>query len=294
MGIWNIGNFNDGSHGWIEPGSRYGIPGANPKGQATDNSGSFWDLSSAMGGGPQHAPLMSGMPGEVGIRDFGIGGIWNDMNIPGVAAGTQGQPSGGFNTPFGTSLLASPNSSIPGGSSFGNFNFGGNSFSANGTTPQNPFSFFGGSTGGIPGGSSMFSGLPQISGKDLDKIYGKGVGGALAAFLNSGAGFNPAVIQAQQNAARPLEARGIENIMNAMGGHGLGMSSSAAIGLGDFESQFNAQLQSIFAQEYENSVSNYLNVLMGVKGDAKEHQAQSSNWMSILSGLVTQAIPFFS
>lgn len=209
------------------------------------------------------------------------GGIWGGINLPGVASGTQGQSSGGFNTPGGTSL-----GGIPGGT-----NPLMSLFSANGTTPQN--SFFGG-TSGVPGSNSMFPGLPQVSGHDLKDIYGKGIGNALSQFLNSGAGFNPSVVQAQMNAAMPIEARGVESIMNAMGGHGLSGSSTAAIGVGDFESQFNAQLQSMFAQEYEQSVQNYLNVLMGVKGDAKENQAQKDNWMNMLSGIAKTAIPFFA
>lgn len=235
--------------------------------------------------GPQHGiPTPQGGGGD-------FGGLWNNNWMPSVAAGTQnqGQASGGFNTPGGTS-----SSGIPGGGT-GIPDFS-NLFSANGTTPQNPSSLFGGNTSGIPGsgGNSMFPGLPPVSGHDLDKIYGKGVGNALSQFLSSGAGFNQNVVNAQQNATRPLEARGIENIMNAMGSHGLSNSSTAAIGLGDFETQFNAQLQSIFAQEYQQSVQNYLNVLMGVKGDAKENKAQSGNWMSMLSGIASAVIPLFA
>ena len=224
--------------------------------------------------------------------DFGSGGMFNGFNIPSVASGmqnqTQGQASGGFNTPysFGTN-----SSSIPG---FGGGNDSFN-FTANGTQNLNPFSLFGfpsSGTSGIPGGNSSF--LPPVAGKDLKDIYGKGIGNALAQFLSSGAGFNPGVIQAQMNAAMPIEARGVESIMNAMGAHGLSNSSTAALGVGDFESQFNAQLMNMFAQEYEQSVQNYLKVLTGVQSDAKDSHAQSSSPLSILSSIFTtgSSIPF--
>jgi hypothetical protein len=162
---------------------------------------------------------------------------------------------------------------IPGGS---------NSFSANGTTTFGSGSF-GGST--VPGGSGGFPGFPQVQGSVFKDLYGHGVGDALQQFLNSGAGFNQNVVNAERNAAMPLEARGVENIMNAMGGHGLSGSSSAAIGVGDFESQFNAQLENMFAQQYEQSVQRYLDVLLGTKQDAKENNAQGGGFLSMFGSM---------
>lgn len=207
-----------------------------------------------------------------GAFNFGNGGIFNGFNQSAIPQ--QGQPSGGF-------------SGVPGMPSGKN-----NPFPANNTNTFGTGNFFSsGSTSGIPGGG--FPGFPQVTGSALKDIYGHGVGDALQQFLNSGAGFNQNVVNAEMNAAMPIEARGIENIMNAMGGHGLAGSSSAAVGVGDFETQFNAQLENMFAQQYEQSVQNYLNVLLGVKQDAKESNAQQGNWMSTLSGIAQAAIPFF-
>jgi hypothetical protein len=177
--------------------------------------------------------------------DFGNGGIFNGFNQAAVPGSAQGQNSGGFNGVPG----------MPTGPMSSN-----NSFPANGTTTFGSGSF-GGSA--VPGGSGGFPGFPQVQGSVFKDLYGHGVGDALQQFLNSGAGFNQNVVNAERNAAMPLEARGVENIMNAMGGHGLGSSSTAAIGVGDFESQFNAQLENMFAQQYEQSVSRYLEILMG-------------------------------
>lgn len=209
--------------------------------------------------------------------NFGNNGMFGGMNIPGVASGTQNQPSGGMG------------SMIPGATNTSTLPFLG--FPANNTNAFGGNFFSSGSS--VPGGSSMFPGFPQVQGSVFKDLYGHGVGDALQQFLNSGAGFNQNVVNAEMNAAMPLEARGIENIMNAMGGHGLGSSSTAAIGIGDFESQFNAQLQSMFAQQYEQSVDRYLKVLMGTTQDAKENEAQQGNWMSTLSGIAQAAIPFF-
>jgi len=285
MSSSNVGQFNIGSNGWIEPGSRYGQGRENPKAAAYSNDpGSFNSIPSA----GTHMPLQSGMFGDVGFNVTDFGGIWNGQSQSSIAAGTQGQPSGGFNTPYTSSGVPGSTMSSP----FGDFS---SLFTANGTQNLNPSSLFGGSSSlGVPGSGGGFPGLPQVNGHDLDKIYGKGVGQAIAQFLNSGAGFNQNVVRAEQNAAMPIEARGRENIMNAMGGHGLGTSSSAAIGLGDFETQFSSQLENLFAQQYEQSVSNYLNVLMGVKGDARANKAESGNWMQMLSGIADAAIPIFN
>lgn len=214
--------------------------------------------------------------------DFGNGGIFNGFNQSAIPGSMQGQASGGFH---GVPGMPQNTNSVPG-----------SSFSANGTTSFGNPNFFSGGSSVPGGGGGGIPGFPQVTGSVFKDLYGHGVGDALQQFLNSGAGFNQNVVNAEMNAAMPIEARGRENIMNAMGGHGLSGSSSAALSLGDFESQFNSQLENMFAQQYEQSVSRYLEVLMGTKQDAKENNAQQGNWMSTLSGLAGLAkdvIPMF-
>ena len=206
--------------------------------------------------------------------NFGNGGMFNGFNQSAIPASSMPTSSG-----MGNMVPGMPSAPSGGG------------FPANGTNTFGGNFFSGGGTSSIPGGG--FPGFPQVQGSVFKDLYGHGVGDALQQFLNSGAGFNQNVVNAEMNAAMPLEARGIENIMNAMGGHGLSGSSTAAIGVGDFESQFNAQLENMFAQQYEQSVSRYLDVLMGTKQDAKENNAQQGNWMSMLSGIAQAAIPLF-
>lgn len=234
-----------------------------------------------MPGGPMPIP---GMP------DFGgnfIGGSNNGLGLSGAWA------SGGFNTQgaapsTGFQQFSGTGSAIPGN----NFPaFQAPTLPGVGSANTNtPF--------GFPGGGTTFNttnmpGLPQVTGHDLSKIYGKGVGNALSQFLNSGAGFNPAVEQAQLNEALPLAARSESKMMDIFGNTGNAYSSTAALGIGDFESQFNAALQGQFAQDYQQSVQNYLNVLLGVAPSAQQYQAEKPNWMSIAGNIFNAVMPFF-
>lgn len=248
-----------------------------------------------MGTVPMTSPNM-GNPWE--HIDFGPGGMFNGFNqinsmIPGFP-GTGG--NSGINTDFLNLSPMNTTSSIPGAipGSFSPTHIpgvptssgGGNVFgiptipgSGGGTIPQ--FNFGSQSSGlGIPG-------LPQISGHDLQKLYGKGIGGALASFLNSGAGFNQQTIQAQINAMMPFLSRGEADLMNQFGNSGLASSSTAALGMGDFESQFFNQIQTMIGNEYEQSVNRYISVLTGTQQDAKEQQAQGLSWQSLLGNFAS-------
>ena len=230
-----------------------------------------------------HGSGFGTMPfGDFSNFDFGPGGVFNGPSFASTFS-QQGQASSGFNGFNMPGMPGAGSNSIPGftipGMNASTFSGAPSLFPANGTSNLDPFTLFGGgnSFSGIPGGNA---GLPQITGHDLKDIYGKGIGNALSQFLNSGAGFNSGVVKAEQNAAMPLEARGLEQIANLMGQTGQASSSTAAIGYGDFLSNFNAQLEQMYANQYEQSVQNYLNVLMGTKQDAKENKAQGNSWMN--------------
>lgn len=117
---------------------------------------------------------------------------------------------------------------------------------------QNPYNLLGGSN--YPGGLTNAlrqTGLPG----DIANL--------LAGFLQSGAGFNPQVAEALINAMGPSIERGTENISEQFSAMGNRFGSPAAIGLGDFQSQVNLNIGEIFSQLYEQSVTDYLGVLMG-------------------------------
>jgi hypothetical protein len=134
---------------------------------------------------------------------------------------------------------------------------------------------------GIGVSSATQGPFPQIDTNALKKLYGNGVGGALSQFLNSGAGFNSQVIQAQMNEAMPIEAQTVGKMMNLFGSSGNAYGSTAALGVGNFESQFDAALSGEFAQEYQQSVMNYMDILMKVAPGAQQQQAQGLNWQNI-------------
>jgi hypothetical protein len=103
--------------------------------------------------------------------------------------------------------------------------------------------------------------------KDVAKSFQKsgtmpgGLGTAAAEFLSSGAGFNPQVAQALIAAMQPQIAKGQANLMEQFGSKGLGASSPAALGLGDYLAQTNLDVGTLLSGLYEQSVQNYMQVL---------------------------------
>jgi hypothetical protein len=123
-----------------------------------------------------------------------------------------------------------------------------------------------GATAGLAGGGNNFGSTGSLQSliKGLEKsgLTG-GVASALAQFMKSGAGFNPEVANALINAMGPSIERGTENIAEQFSAMGNRFGSPAAVGMGDFMSQVNLNIGEIFSQLYEQSVQNYLEVLMG-------------------------------
>jgi hypothetical protein len=119
-----------------------------------------------------------------------------------------------------------------------------------------------------------------------------GIAALLGQFLKSGAGFNPQVAQALINAMQPQIERGTENIVEQFSAMGNRFGSPAATGLADFEGQVQLDIGQIFAQLYEQSVTNYLSVLMGAGKKAPTFGSQfsgafASGLGSGLGGLLT-------
>lgn len=242
-----------------------------------------------------HTPVQN--PFQSGEFDFGnlpfnfspFGGMDNGLSLAGSWA------SGGFNTIGAppqsgwSSFYGQGNTSSPMTSNTGAFGVPRPNFPANqvGTIP-----FASGST--FAGGGSNFPGLPQLGSKSLDSLYGKDVGRALTSFLNSGAGFNPQVVQAQIDAAMPIEARTTARLESMFGNTGNAYSSTAALGVADFESQFNAALEGTFAQEYQQSVQNYIDIITGTLAPAKQQeQAQKPTFLSTASEIAGAVLGLF-
>jgi hypothetical protein len=113
--------------------------------------------------------------------------------------------------------------------------------------------------------------------------FSGGVGTALSQFLSTGAGYNPAVAQAMIAALQPQFAKGQANLMEQFGSMGLGMGSPAALAMGDYQAQENLDVGTILSKLYEDSVQNYMQVLINGKG---EPQQQGGGVMGALGGIL--------
>lgn len=114
--------------------------------------------------------------------------------------------------------------------------------------------------------------------------FSSGVAGQLWNFINSGAGFNPQVAEAMIAAMQPGVQRKEADIMEQFSGLGMRGGSPAAIATGDFLAQEQLNEGQIWAQMYEQSVSNYMNVLLAGKGNPPK-----SLFDNIMTGISTMS-----
>jgi hypothetical protein len=150
-----------------------------------------------------------------------------------------------------------------------------------------------------PGGpnTNVGSGEFGFTGSDLAKSFQKagtmpgGLGTAAAAFMNSGAGYNPAVAQALIAALQPQFAKGQANLMEQFGATGQAAGSPAALGLGDYLAQTNLDVGQLLSGLYEQSVSNYLGVLNMGHVNVSQTNQQGGGIMGALGGLLGGIAP---
>lgn len=86
----------------------------------------------------------------------------------------------------------------------------------------------------------------------------------LGQFLMSGAGYNSQVANALIAQMQPSIQQGTENMMEQFSAEGDRFGSPSAYGLGSYEAQTNLDVGDILSQLYETSVTNYMDVLMGM------------------------------
>jgi len=144
-----------------------------------------------------------------------------------------------------------------------------------------------GATGkaGYPTGTIAGASFADI-GKGLSEAgYKGGTANLLAAFLTSGAGYNPAVANALIAQLGPSIERGEENIVEQFSAMGNRFGTPAAVGLGDYGASVNLNIGEILSSLYEQSIQNYLTVLTG----AKTPQKQSSGVLGFLGQLAGAA-----
>lgn len=145
-----------------------------------------------------------------------------------------------------------------------------------------------------PYNSSSFAGLstglqvdPSLQGnllKEFQRAYGKGTGDVLMQMLTTGL-FNPQTASAYLNSMQPGIQRGQADILNAFGRGGDRFSSSAALGLGDYNSQVNLNENSTLASLYQNAQTNELNLLGNTLPTLnKEEDNSGGGWIDDLLG----------
>src|SRR5579859_7694392 len=211
----------------------------------------------------------------------------------------------GNNAPMPVFGGTNPTGMLPGGfDTKSSFNFPGyNMFGASGQpggtspsfiTPEanqgifgpTPVSGGGGNTG-IQGLSSGFGtgGFDPNMLKQLQNDYGQGIGGMLAQILSGGL-FNQKVADAYMNAMQPAYNRGISSTEQAFGAEGARFGSAAALGIGDFASQFTLNEQQVMANMYMQSQQEQLSLLENILPTVNKEQdnSMSSGWVSDLLG----------
>jgi hypothetical protein len=227
------------------------LPGRNPTGSTGTGVSSVPSTGSSSGQNPVLPPtnLPAGAPAS-------------NPYAPGSAVPTFGANSGGGYSP--TSLL--PPSGTPGGTPLGGS--------------------FGNLTGAIGGFGNLSLSSQQSLAKGLAKTYGAGTAQAIMDFLAGGAGFNQDAINNLFAALQPGIERGTESLAEQFSTSGNRFGSGAQIGIADYLSQVQLNEGQLETQMYEQSISNYINTLMGAADKNAGRIASSPSFMDTLSGLL--------
>ena len=241
------------------------------------------------GNAPQSpAPGNLGGPSNPFLAPFPTG-----QNVPGITspyAPSSPAPGGGGQFPFfgsggGVPFFGSGGGSAPPPAA----GSGGGAFPANtgGTSVGPPPSVTGLSASGA--GTGVGSTGLSVSGLAKEIAKGTGIPNSiatlLAQFLLGGAGYSPQVAQALIAQLQPSIERGQEDIMEQFSAMGNRFGSPAAIGLGDYMSQVNLNIGEILSGLYEQSVQNYMNVLMGIKKPQQQSGGTLGGLGALLGGI---------
>jgi hypothetical protein len=218
-------------------------------------------------------------------------------NLPGnnapapVFGGTNptGMIPGGYNT---QNSYGFPSYNMFGTSSTGSGGSSGNSGYVTPMADQGTYSGIQGLTSGF-GLPVNYANDPSLADskltKQLGKTYGYGAGMMLGNLLENGL-FNPQIAQAYMNAMQPAYNQGIGNIEQAFGAEGARFGSSAALGIGNFASQFDLNEQQTMANMYMQAQQEQLQLLESVLPTLHGEKANSGGiGSSIIGGLASVA-----
>jgi hypothetical protein len=127
---------------------------------------------------------------------------------------------------------------------------------------------------------------------EVGKIYGKGVGSEVNAFMDSGGGYNSQLtqqaVQAQTAEMQKQAQTGYGNLESGMGGAGISPNSSvAALESSNYWSNVTTAENAMTAQEYftmwNDSMNRETSILSQTMGDAAHHKEQQPGLMDWLS-----------
>lgn len=149
----------------------------------------------------------------------------------------------------------------------------------------NPYNFSGqGGGSSLPYGPGLNAGYGAtqygyggaLSG-ELNDTYGHGFGNVLNNYLDTGAGYNAGVASQLLNQFKVPEMRGRNAILDSFGDEGLRFSSTAATGLGWFESDLAGKQDALLANEYDQAQNRYLSLIESISGDMRDNNANQAN-----------------
>lgn len=204
--------------------------------------------------------------------------------------------SGFFNTPNNNGPLPPMPMNNPTG---GLYNFGGESGSSFPSYNLNPsessgpmanMPMFSGASGGLANMSSGFNfwgqgDLETNLYNSVGKAYGKGMGALIGHDLTAGF-FNPTVAASYLNAMQPAYNKGMGDIQASFGAEGSRFGSAAALGEGNYASQFGLNEQQTLASMYMQAQQMQLNLLDSILPTMHSERANSGGVLSdILGGL---------
>lgn len=126
--------------------------------------------------------------------------------------------------------------------------------------------------------------------RNLEKTYGSGLASTIMQFLAGGAGYNQQSINNLIASLQPQFNAANENLATQFSAGGSRFSSGAELGQATLSSEEGLDVGSLETQMYEQAVSDYMNVLMGVSGGTAsrilQKNAQNSSGASgILSDI---------
>ena len=214
----------------------------------------------------------------------------SQVSMPAPFAGTTA--SGGSTNPYmntSTASTTAPNTN-PYAGSFGAYGFPGNTSAPSpigtGTVPNAP-----NIVGTGTGSGSLTSGQNKALESQLDKTYGKGMGALLLSFMNSGAGYNPQVLQQIFSQLQPGFANQQQNLLQQFSASGNRFGSGAQTGFADLLGQQSQTEGQIASQLYEQSIQNYMSILEGTSGADASRIAATPSTFDDITSLLAAAKP---